>query len=89
MFIDILMNAGPIGLLAGYAIYSNAQSEKRIEELMKNGEQREERIRERWLQVVEKQEISKDKLIHELSNKMDEIVRNLERIEERLKNEQK
>lgn len=86
MFIDILLNAGPIGLLAGYAIYSNAQSEKRIEELMAKGEEREERIRERWLSVVQKQDVDKDKLVTELSNKLDEMIRTLERIEEKFKN---
>ena len=34
MIYDILLNAGPIGLLALYAIYSNSQSEKKIEMLL-------------------------------------------------------
>ena len=54
MLYDILLNAGPIGLLALYAMYSNQQNEKRIEELQEKKEEKEEQIRERWIAVVDK-----------------------------------
>ena len=38
MFYEVLLNGSPIGLLALYAIYSNSQSEKRIEDLLEKKE---------------------------------------------------
>jgi len=81
MFIDILMNAGPIGLLAAYAIYSNHQSEKRIEELLKTSDEKQEQIRERWISVVKKAELERDQLREEISRKVEELIKILERIE--------
>ena len=63
MIYDILLNAGPIGLLALYAIYSNSQSEKRIEVLLEKKEEKEEQIRERWISVVEKLQKERDELL--------------------------
>ncbi len=74
---DVLMNAGPIGLLAIYAIYSNSQSEKRIEYLLEKKEEKEEQIRERWIAVVDKLQGEKDEMDRD-------IVRRLENIEKLL-----
>jgi len=74
---DVLMNAGPIGLLAIYAIYSNSQSEKRIEYLLEKKEVKEEQIRERWIAVVDKLQNEKDEMDRD-------IVRRLESIEKML-----
>ncbi len=74
---DVLMNAGPIGLLAIYAIYSNSQSEKRIEYLLEKKEEKEEQIRERWIAVVDKLQGEKDEMDRD-------IVRRLESIEKLL-----
>ena len=74
---DVLMNAGPIGLLAIYAIYSNSQSEKRIEYLLEKKEEKEEQIRERWISVVNKLQGEKDEMDRD-------IVRRLESIEKML-----
>ena len=74
---DVLMNAGPIGLLAIYAIYSNSQSEKRIEYLLEKKEEKEEQIRERWNAVVDKLQGEKDEMDRD-------IVRRLESIEKLL-----
>ena len=74
---DVLMNAGPIGLLAIYAIYSNSQSEKRIEYLLEKKEEKEEQIRERWNAVVDKLQGEKDEMVRD-------IVRRLESIEKLL-----
>ena len=53
MIYDILLNAGPIGLLALYAIYSNSQSQKKLETLLELKEVKEELLRDRWIAVVD------------------------------------
>jgi|TARA_R100000655_G_scaffold4461_1_gene14381 succinylglutamate desuccinylase len=79
MIYDILLNAGPIGLLAMYAIYSNSQSEKRIEILLEKKEEKEEKIRERWITVVEKLQKERDELEKEIARRIENIEKLLER----------
>ena len=81
LFTEVLLNAGPIGLLALYAIYSNHQSEKRIEELLSKSEIKEDKIRERWLEVVKKLEGERDKLERDMIMKLNELNNILIRIE--------
>ena len=75
MLYDILLNAGPIGLLAIYAIYSNSQSEKRIEVRLEKKEEKEEQIRERWIAVVDKLQTDKEDMEKEIVRRLDEILR--------------
>ncbi len=79
MIYDILLNAGPIGLLAMYAIYSNSQSEKRIEVLLEKKEEKEEKIRERWFAVVEKVQKERDELERDIARKLENIEKLLEK----------
>ena len=83
MVYDILLNAGPIGLLALYAIYSNSQSEKRIEILLDKKEDKEEQIRERWYSVVERLQKERDELERDIARRLEHI----EKMIENLKNE--
>jgi hypothetical protein len=83
MVYDILLNAGPIGLLALYAIYSNSQSEKRIEVLLDKKEDKEEQIRERWYSVVERLQKERDELERDIARRLEHI----EKMIENLKNE--
>ena len=79
MIYDILLNAGPIGLLAMYAIYSNSQSEKRIELLLQQKEEKEEKIRERWISVVEKLQKERDELEKDISRRLENIEKMMEK----------
>ena len=79
MIYDILLNAGPIGLLAMYAIYSNSQSEKRIELLLQQKEEKEEKIRERWISVVEKLQKERDELEKDIARRLENIEKMLEK----------
>lgn len=79
MIYDILLNAGPIGLLAMYAIYSNSQSEKRIEVLLEKKEEKEEQIRERWIAVVEKLQKERDDIEKDLARRLENIEKLLEK----------
>ena len=79
MIYDILLNAGPIGLLAMYAIYSNSQSEKRIEILLEKKEEKEEQIRERWIAVVEKLQKERDDIEKDLARRLENIEKLLEK----------
>lgn len=79
MIYDILLNAGPIGLLAMYAIYSNSQSEKRIELLLLQKEEKEEKIRERWISVVEKLQKERDELEKDIARRLENIERMMEK----------
>tara|TARA_B100000214_G_C23841902_1_gene569191 strand:+ start:59 stop:316 length:258 start_codon:yes stop_codon:yes gene_type:complete len=79
MMYDILLNAGPIGLLAIYAIYSNSQSEKRIEVLLEKKEEKEEKIRERWISVVEKLQKERDELEKDIARRLQHIEKLLEK----------
>ncbi len=79
MIYDILLNAGPIGLLALYAIYSNSQSEKRIELLLLQKEEKEEKIRERWITVVEKLQKERHELEKDIARRLENIERMLEK----------
>ena len=45
MIYDILLNAGPIGLLAIYAIYQTHNLKSGIEDLLEKKETKEEQIR--------------------------------------------
>lgn len=78
MIYDVLLNAGPIGLLALYAIYSNSQSEKRIEILLEKKEEKEEQIRERWISVVEKLQKERDEIEKDISRRIENIEKILE-----------
>ena len=78
MIYDILLNAGPIGLLALYAIYSNSQSEKRIEVLLEKKEEKEEQIRERWISVVEKLQKERDEIEKDIARRIENIEKLLE-----------
>jgi hypothetical protein len=79
MLYDILLNAGPIGLLAIYAIYSNSMSEKRIELLLQQKEEKEEKIRERWISVVDKLQKERDELERDISRRLENIEKMLEK----------
>ena len=79
MIYDILLNAGPIGLLAIYGIYSNAQSEKRIDLLLQQKEEKEEKIRERWITVVDKLQKERNELERDISRRLENIEKLLEK----------
>ena len=79
MLYDILLNAGPIGLLAIYAIYSNSMSEKRIELLLQQKEEKEEKIRERWISVVDKLQKERDELEKDIARRLENIERMMEK----------
>ena len=83
MIYDILLNAGPIGLLALYAIYSNSQSQKKIEMLLEKKEEKEEQIRERWIAVVEKLQKERDDIEKDIARKLENIERILEKQHEK------
>ena len=72
-----------IGLLALYAIYSNSQSEKRIEMLLEKKEEKEEQIRERWIGVVEKLQKERDELEKDISRRLEHIEKILEKKHEK------
>ena len=83
MMYDILLNAGPIGLLALYAIYSNSQSEKKIEMLLEKKEEKEEQIRNRWIAVVEKLQKERDDIEKDISRRLEHIEKILEKQHEK------
>jgi len=83
MFYEVLLNGSPIGLLALYAIYSNSQSEKRIEVLLEKKEEKEEQIRERWFAVVEKVQKERDELERDISRRLEHIEKILEKKHEK------
>lgn len=83
MFYEVLLNGSPIGLLALYAIYSNSQSEKRIEVLLEKKEEKEEQIRERWIAVVEKVQKERDELERDISRRLESIEKMLEKKHEK------
>lgn len=79
MLYEVLLNGSPIGLLALYAIYSNAQSEKRIEDLLEKKEIKEEQIRERWVSVVDKLQKERDELERDVARRLESIEKILEK----------
>tara|TARA_R100001163_G_C5067928_1_gene207472 strand:- start:6462 stop:6722 length:261 start_codon:yes stop_codon:yes gene_type:complete len=83
MMYDILLNAGPIGLLALYAIYSNSQSEKKIEMLLEKKEEKEEQIRDRWIAVVEKLQKERDDIEKDIVRRLEHIEKILEKQHEK------
>ena len=83
MMYDILLNAGPICLLALYAIYSNSQSEKKIEMLLEKKEEKEEQIRNRWISVVEKLQKERDELEKDIARRLEHIEKILEKQHEK------
>lgn len=83
MIYDILLNAGPIGLLAIYGIYSNSQSEKRIDLLLQQKEEKEEKIRERWITVVEKLQKERDELEKDIARRLENIEKILEKMHDK------
>lgn len=83
MMYDILLNAGPIGLLALYAIYSNSQSEKKIEMLLEKKEEKEEQIRDRWIAVVEKVQKERDDIEKDIARRLEHIEKILEKQHEK------
>jgi len=83
MFYEVLLNGSPIGLLALYAIYSNSQSEKRIEDLLEKKEIKEEQIRERWFAVVEKVQKERDELERDIARRLENIEKILEKKHEK------
>mgnify|MGYP003132221886 FL=1 len=83
MIYDILLNAGPIGLLALYAIYSNSQSEKKIEMLLQQKEEKEEQIRNRWIAVVEKVQKERDDIEKDISRRLEHIEKMMEKQHEK------
>ena len=83
MMYDILLNAGPIGLLALYAIYSNSQSQKKIEMLLEKKEEKEEQIRNRWIAVVEKVQKERDDIEKDISRRLEHIEKILEKQHEK------
>jgi|TARA_B100000427_G_C15230401_1_gene473144 hypothetical protein len=83
MMYDILLNAGPIGLLALYAIYSNSQSQKKIEMLLEKKEEKEEQIRNRWIAVVEKVQKERDDIEKDIARRLEHIEKILEKQHEK------
>ncbi len=83
MMYDILLNAGPIGLLALYAIYSNSQSEKKIEMLLQQKEEKEEQIRNRWIAVVEKLQKERDDIEKDIARRLEHIEKMMEKQHEK------
>ena len=83
MMYDILLNAGPIGLLALYAIYSNSQSQKKIEMLLEKKEEKEEQIRDRWIAVVEKVQKERDDIEKDIARRVEHIEKILEKQHEK------
>ena len=83
MMYDILLNAGPIGLLALYAIYSNSQSQKKIELLLEKKEEKEEQIRDRWIAVVEKLQKERDDIEKDIARRLEHIEKILEKQHEK------
>ena len=83
MMYDILLNAGPIGLLALYAIYSNSQSQKKIEMLLEKKEEKEEQIRSRWIAVVEKVQKERDDIEKDIARRLEHIEKILEKQHEK------
>ena len=83
MIYDILLNAGPIGLLALYAIYSNSQSQKKIEMLLEKKEEKEEQIRDRWIAVVEKVQKERDDIEKDIARRLEHIEKILEKQHEK------
>tara|TARA_B100000900_G_scaffold356432_1_gene326195 strand:- start:305 stop:565 length:261 start_codon:yes stop_codon:yes gene_type:complete len=83
MMYDILLNAGPIGLLALYAIYSNSQSQKKIEMLLQQKEEKEEQIRNRWIAVVEKVQKERDDIEKDIARRLEHIEKILEKKHEK------
>ena len=83
MIYDILLNAGPICLLALYAIYSNSQSEKKIEMLLQQKEEKEEQIRNRWIAVVEKVQKERDDIEKDISRRLEHIEKMMEKQHEK------
>ena len=83
MIYDILLNAGPIGLLALYAIYSNSQSQKKLETLLEKKEEKEEQIRDRWIAVVEKVQQERDDIEKDIARRLEHIEKILEKQHEK------
>tara|TARA_R100001463_G_scaffold111239_1_gene166116 strand:- start:274 stop:534 length:261 start_codon:yes stop_codon:yes gene_type:complete len=83
MIYDILLNAGPIGLLALYAIYSNSQSQKKIEMLLEKKEEKEEQIRDRWIAVVEKLQQERDDIEKDIARRLEHIEKMMEKQHEK------
>ena len=83
MIYDILLNAGPIGLLALYAIYSNSQSQKKIEMLLEKKEEKEEQIRDRWIAVVEKVQKERDDIEKDIARRLENMEKLLEKKHEK------
>ncbi len=83
MMYDILLNAGPIGLLALYAIYSNSQSQKKIEMLLEKKEEKEEQIRNRWIAVVEKVQKERDDIEKDIARRLENMEKLLEKKHEK------
>ncbi len=83
MIYDILLNAGPIGLLALYAIYSNSQSQKKLETLLEKKEEKEEQIRDRWIAVVEKVQKERDDIEKDIARRLEHIEKILEKQHEK------
>ena len=83
MMYDILLNAGPIGLLALYAIYSNSQSQKKLETLLEKKEEKEEQIRDRWIAVVEKVQKERDDIEKDIARRLEHIEKILEKQHEK------
>lgn len=76
--IEVLINAGPMGLFAGYLIYQNKNQEKRIDNWMEKQEQledksqaREDQLRLRYDAVVAKIEREKGEYMMALSGKIE------------------
>ena len=83
MIYDILLNAGPIGLLALYAIYSNSQSQKKLETLLEKKEEKEEQIRDRWIAVVEKVQKERADIEKDIARRLEHIEKILEKQHEK------
>ena len=83
MIYDILLNAGPIGLLALYAIYSNSQSQKKLETLLEKKEEKEEQIRDRWIAVVEKVQKERDDIEKDIARRLEHIEKMMEKQHEK------
>lgn len=91
MMIDMLVNSTPMGAFAAYLIYSNKRLDEKLAEwqqrviedmnsLRDQHAAREDQIRERWINVVNKLETERDQctqtlLVH--TQRIEELVKDL------------
>jgi len=92
--LDLLMNGSPMVAFAGYLLWSNHRSEKKLDDqhqdfinkldtLEDKHAKIQEQTRERWMQVVEKLESEKSTAIGQLTVQHDRILFILDSIKDK------